>query len=160
MNRMGSPKGWLAVSGTCMFAGMLLASAADAAQISTQPDGLKTTEIGLASYYEDKDFGGLPMAWGEPFRETLMIAAHPTLPAGTIVRVTNLENGRSVQVRIADRGPAVKHQNQGVVIDLSRGAADRLRFVKKGRVLVQTDVITWGSEAIQTSSGAGQPSGK
>jgi rare lipoprotein A len=160
MNRMVSPKGWLTVSGTCMFAGMFLASAADAAQASAPWAGSKKTEIGLASYYEDKDFGGLPMAWGEPFRQSLMIAAHPTHPAGTIVRVTNLENGRSIQVRIADRGPAAKHQNQGVVIDLSRGAAERLKFVKQGRVLVQAEVILWGSEAMQTPSGAGLPSGK
>jgi rare lipoprotein A len=160
MNRMVSPKGWLAVCGACTFAGMFLATAADAAQVPALGAGSKKTEIGLASYYEDKDFGGLPMAWGEPFREALMIAAHPTHPAGTLVRVTNLENGRSVLVRIADRGPAAKHQNQGVIIDLSRGAAERLKFVKQGRALVQTEVVIWGSEAMQTPSGAGQTSGR
>jgi rare lipoprotein A len=155
MNTWLSQNGWLKFSGTCMAAGLLLAPAVNAYQPFLNAAGSRKVEIGLASFYEDKDFGGQLMAWGEPFRESLMIAAHPTYPEGTIVRVTNLENGRSVQVRIADRGPAVKHQNQGVVIDLSRKAAEKLGFLKKGRTLVQTEVIAWGSQAMQVGTGSG-----
>ncbi len=98
---------------------------------------------GLASYY-GRNFHGKPMASGATFDMHAMVAAHPTYPFGTLVRVTNLRNGRSVQVRVLDRGPAKGPQAAGVVIDLSQGAADTLGFVRDGRTRVRLEVLRWG----------------
>jgi rare lipoprotein A len=95
------------------------------------------TQYGLASWYGERNQGHL-MACGEPFNEDLMIAAHRTLPLGTRVRVTNLRNGRTVVVRILDRGPAVA----GRVIDLSKAAARRLQFTRRGLTPVKIRVLT------------------
>lgn len=70
-----------------------------------------------------------------------MVAAHPRYPFGTLVRVTNLANGRSVEVRIVDRGPARQPQAEGVIIDLSRRAAETLGFVQQGRTRVRLEVL-------------------
>jgi rare lipoprotein A len=71
-----------------------------------------------------------------------MVAAHPTYPFETVVRVTNLGNGRSATVRILDRGPS---RGTGAIIDLSRKAADRLGFIREGRTRVRLEVVRWGS---------------
>jgi rare lipoprotein A len=91
---------------------------------------------GEASYYAAK-FEGRPTASGEPYRGERLTAAHRTLPFGTRVRVTNLVNGRSVEVRINDRGPFHRRR----VIDLSRVAAERLGMVRRGRVPVEVQVL-------------------
>lgn len=93
-------------------------------------------QYGLASWYGDRE-QGRPMASGEPFNAYAMIAAHRTLPLGTAVKVTNVRNGRSVVVRIMDRGPHVA----GRAIDLSKAAADRLRFTRQGLALVRIRVL-------------------
>lgn len=98
---------------------------------------------GLASFYGD-DFHGRATASGVRFDMNAMVAAHPTYPFGTIVRVTNLQNGRSVRVRIVDRGPAAGPQAAGVIIDLSRRAAQALGFIREGRTRVRLDVQRWG----------------
>jgi rare lipoprotein A len=72
-----------------------------------------------------------------------MVAAHPTYPFGTLVRVTNLTNGRSVRVRILDRGPARRLRAQGVIIDLSHAAAKALGFLEEGRTRVRLEVLEW-----------------
>lgn len=72
-----------------------------------------------------------------------MTAAHKELPFGTIVRVTNLRNGRSVDVRINDRGPFVR----GRIVDLSRGAARRVGMIDDGVVPVEVVVLRWGDGA-------------
>jgi rare lipoprotein A len=77
------------------------------------------------------------MACGEPFNEYALTAAHRTFPLGTEVTVTNLRNGRSVNVRIKDRGPV----NPGRVIDLSKAAAMRLGFVQRGLTPVKVQVV-------------------
>lgn len=82
---------------------------------------------GKASYYSNK-FNGRKTASGETFRNSKKIAAHRTLPFGTKVKVTNLSNGQSVKVRIADRGPFVA----GRIIDLSRKAARKIGLVDQG----------------------------
>ena len=82
---------------------------------------------GTASYYGRK-FDGRRTASGETFDMTEMTAAHRTLPFGSKVRVTNAENGRSVVVRINDRGPF----SGGRVIDVSRAAAQRLGLIASG----------------------------
>jgi len=85
------------------------------------------TETGKASYYADK-FEGRRTASGETFHQSAMTAAHRTLPFGTKVKVVNLSNGRSVKVRINDRGPFA----QGRIIDLSKKAARKLGIVTIG----------------------------
>jgi peptidoglycan lytic transglycosylase len=93
-------------------------------------------QYGVASWYGDRE-QGRPMACGEPFNEYAMVAAHRTLPLGTEVRVTNMRNGRSVVVRIMDRGPHVA----GRAIDLSKAAAERLRFTHQGLAPVRIRVL-------------------
>ena len=93
-------------------------------------------ETGVASYYAPK-FEGRKTASGERYDADEMTAAHPTLPFGTRVRVTNLENEKSVEVRINDRGPFRK----GRVIDLSHKAAEKLGIVRRGLARVAVAVI-------------------
>jgi rare lipoprotein A len=95
---------------------------------------------GLASYY-GREFHGRATASGAPFDMNAMVAAHPSYPFGTVVRVTNLRNGQSVQLRILDRGPAKGPQAAGVIIDVSYGAAERLGFVREGRTRVRVEVL-------------------
>ena len=99
---------------------------------------------GLASYYGSA-FHGKTTASGVPFDMNAMVAAHPSYPFGTIVRVTNLVNRRSIQVRILDRGPARGPRAAGVLIDLSHGAAQALDFIRAGRTRVRLEVLRWGS---------------
>ena len=82
---------------------------------------------GLASWY-GKGFHGRPTASGERFDMHALTAAHPTLPFGTLVRVRSVEDGRTVDVRINDRGPWIKRR----VIDLSRAAAEALGLIDLG----------------------------
>jgi rare lipoprotein A len=84
-------------------------------------------QSGTASWYGPWHHGRRT-ANGERFDQNAMTAAHPTLPLGSVVRVTNLENGRTVKVRINDRGPYVR----GRVIDLSKAAAAALGFKEQG----------------------------
>jgi rare lipoprotein A len=88
-------------------------------------------DTGTASYY-GKGFHGRRAANGEIFDMNAMTAAHRSLPFGTRLQVTNMKNGRSVVVRIQDRGPYVK----GRVLDLSYGAARALDMVESGVVAV------------------------
>src|SRR5207253_10782682 len=87
----------------------------------------KIMEYGKASYYADK-FDGRKTSNGETFRQSKKTAAHKTLPFGTKVKVTNLTNGKTVKVRINDRGPFVK----GRMIDLSKKAAKKIDMVNAG----------------------------
>ena len=73
-----------------------------------------------------------------------MVAAHPSYPFGTMIRVTNLANGRSIKVRILDRGPAPQQRAEGIIIDLSRKAAEVLGFIQRGRARVRLEVLEWG----------------
>jgi rare lipoprotein A len=93
-------------------------------------------EVGLASWYGD-EFNGKPTANGELFDMNGISAAHATLPMPSIVEVTNLENGRTLQVRLNDRGPF----HPGRIIDLSRGAAQALGFFNKGTAQVRVRFI-------------------
>ena len=93
-------------------------------------------QTGVASYYADK-YHGRPTASGEIFDTYKLTAAHGTLPFGTVVRVTNQENQRSVTVRINDRGPFVP----GRIIDLSRAAAQQLLLEKAGLATVKIEII-------------------
>jgi rare lipoprotein A len=91
---------------------------------------------GSASYYAAK-FDGRRTASGERFDNGAMTAAHRTLPFGTLVRVTNVANGRSVIVRINDRGPFTR----GRMIDVSRAAADELGLVARGHGMVELALV-------------------
>jgi rare lipoprotein A len=98
---------------------------------------------GLASYYARMLHGRLT-ASGVPLDLSQMVAAHPHYPFGTDVRVTNLANQRSVEVRIVDRGPAAAPRRDGVIIDLSRAAARQLGLMQDGRARVALEVLKWG----------------
>ena len=100
---------------------------------SRKDAGVKTASHGVASYYTE----GTKTASGEKFNTLDMTAAHPTLPFGTKLRVTNVASGRSVTVRVNDRGPYV----QGRVVDVSYSAADALGMVGKGVAKVKLDVV-------------------
>ncbi|HEX8060855.1 MAG TPA: septal ring lytic transglycosylase RlpA family protein [Cyclobacteriaceae bacterium] len=97
------------------------------------------TQTGKASFYADK-FDGAPTASGEKYRHSKKTGAHKTLPFGTKVRVTNLENNKTVEVVINDRGPYV----DGRIIDLSKSAAEELGFINKGIADVKLEVIDAG----------------
>jgi rare lipoprotein A len=92
---------------------------------------------GLATFYGSEQHGG-PTASGERFNMHLMTAAHRTLPLGTRVRVTNTKNGRSVEVRINDRGP---YGGRGRIIDVSEAAAKQLDMIEAGVVPVIVEVL-------------------
>jgi rare lipoprotein A len=101
---------------------------------------LKTME-GVASYYAD-DFNGKKTANGETYDMYKMTAAHRTLPFNTKVRVTNLDNKRSIIVRINDRGPFKLER----IIDLSLAAATQLGMKGTGTASVKLEVVEWGDE--------------
>ena len=93
-------------------------------------------QTGQGSYYADK-FAGRPTARGVPYRPGEMTAAHNTLPFGTLIRVTNTRNSRSVEVTVTDRGPHTK----GYIVDVSRRAAVQLDIIEAGVVPVVVTVI-------------------
>ena len=95
--------------------------------------------IGISSYYAD-DFHGKLTANGEVYDMYGLTAAHKTLPINTIVRVTNLDNEKSLILRINDRGPYIK----GRILDCSYGAAKKLGFLTNGTTKVRIEVIEWG----------------
>jgi len=92
-------------------------------------------QVGTASWYGDY-FQGKQTASGEPYDMRDFTAAHPTLPLGTFVRVTNLKNGKAVVVRVNDRGPVV----DGRIIDVSYNAARALGFKERGLQKVRLDI--------------------
>jgi rare lipoprotein A len=98
---------------------------------------LKAYQVGTASWYGEQ-FQGKQTASGEPFDMRDFTAAHPSLPLGTFVRVTNLRNGKAVVVRINDRGPVV----DGRIIDLSYNAARALGFKDRGLQRVRLDLYS------------------
>jgi rare lipoprotein A len=97
---------------------------------------------GIASWYGDA-FDGLATANGEVFDKDSLSAAHPTLPLPSIVRVTNLDNGRSLDVRVNDRGPFVENR----LIDLSQAAARRLGFESAGLAPVRVTFLGLADDA-------------
>jgi rare lipoprotein A len=115
------------------------------------------SETGIASWYGD-EFGGRPTASGEIFEPNEISAAHRTLPLPSIVRITNLDNGRALAVRINDRGPFA----HGRIIDLSRRAAQLLGFYQNGTAKVRVEILEEESRALAAAagrpdSGAGKP---
>ena len=101
---------------------------------------IASAELGRASWYALTT----TTASGEPCNPNALTAAHPTLPFGTIVEVENIMNGRSVFVRINDRGPFVENR----IIDLTHAAALRLGFVEEGLASVRLQVLSGGSSSV------------
>jgi rare lipoprotein A len=98
--------------------------------------------VGTASWY-GADFHGLPTANGEVFDKDRISAAHPTLPLPSLVRVTNLENGRSLDLRVNDRGPFIGDR----LIDLSEAAARELGFEEQGLAKVKVEFLALAEDA-------------
>jgi len=133
-------------------AGLTVAALIGCAGVSTEPQPTPETrtgsathslpsstvfrEQGEASFYAMK-YQSRKTASGERFDQAAMTAAHKKLPFGTLVRVTNLENGKDVTVRINDRGPFVK----GRIIDLSRSAFNTIADTRLGLVDVEIKVV-------------------
>src|SRR5262245_6800655 len=97
----------------------------------------RQSQEGLVSWY-GAAFQDRPTASGEPFDAADLTMAHPTLPFGTRVKVTNLRNGRSVIVRVNDRGPNIGRR----IADLSHAAAAQLRMTKRGVVRARIEVLS------------------
>ena len=118
------------------------ASSAPTSPVPSKPEARNQTgkhqpyQVGTASWYGEY-FVGKPTASGEDFDMYDMTAAHPTLPLGSYVRVTNLRNGKAVVVKVNDRGPVVP----GRIIDLSYGAAQALQFENRGLQRVRLDLV-------------------
>ena len=102
------------------------------------------SEIGTASWYGE-DFNGKPTANGERYNMNTLTAAHRTLPLPSIVRVTNLQNGRSIILRVNDRGPYVKDR----IIDLSKRGAQLLGYMGQGTTRVKVEVLPKESKALK-----------
>jgi rare lipoprotein A len=120
-------------------------SEAGRTQNKTKPELIRTAkrkptakpyQVGTASWYGEY-FQGKQTASGEPYDMHDLTAAHPTLPLGTFVKVTNLKNGRSVVLRINDRGPVI----EGRIIDVSYNAARVLGFKAQGLERVRLDLV-------------------
>lgn len=119
--------------------GLLLAACAPEAPPPPPPapPAPSFSQVGVASYYASK-FENRKTADGERFKSDRFTAAHRTLPLGTMVRVTNLVNRRSVIVRINDRGPFARHR----IIDLSPAAAQAIGVRDQGLMRVRVDVVS------------------
>jgi rare lipoprotein A len=134
---------WLVVPALVLALPGCAARATTPAPTAARPGILEVHE-GLASYY-GPGFDGKTTASGVRFDMNAMVAAHPSYPFGTVVRVTNLANQRVVEVRILDRGPAQGPRAAGVLIDLSYGAAQALDFIQDGLTRVRLEVLRWGN---------------
>lgn len=138
-----NPVATLAASAANAANSTSLAAAASGAPVALLADGrpapadLAATkvkdQVGIASWYDQ----GQVTASGEPFNPRKLTAAHRTLPLDTKVKVTNLENGKSVEVKVNDRGPYIP----GRVLDLSSAAAKRLGMEKEGLALVRIQIL-------------------
>ncbi|HEY3204149.1 MAG TPA: septal ring lytic transglycosylase RlpA family protein [Thermoanaerobaculia bacterium] len=116
---------------------------------AAETEASASTEEGLASWYGGDDgFDGKPTASGETYDPSRLTAAHRDLPLGTVLDVTNVGTGKTVRVRINDRGPFVK----GRIIDLSREAARRIDVIGPGVAPVRLMVVSPGAEAPLSSS--------
>ena len=128
---------------------LLITPAVHAVELSLDAE---VKERGIASYYASR-FDGRRTASGQVFRNSEFMAAHPTLPFGTIVRVTNLYNGSFVDVMIADRG-AFANKGRGFIIDLSQAAAKRLNMLSRGTARVVVEVVEWSNRKGHEIAGA------
>lgn len=101
----------------------------------------KSSQVGIASYYSFKH-DNRRTASGEKYHSRYLTAAHKTLAFGTLIKVTNLSNNKSVLVKVNDRGPFVK----GRVLDLSYSAAKEIDMVRSGMAKVKIEIIDFASK--------------
>lgn len=125
----------LRAASVALIVSVALAACSARVQAEASQAAVRGEEAGLASYYSNS-LAGHKTASGEPYDPAALTAAHKTLPFGTIVEVTRAD-GRSVRVRINDRGPFSK----GRVIDLSRRAAEELGLIRDGLARVTVRVV-------------------
>ncbi len=104
----------------------------------------ETVQIGVASFYGNEFHGRLTSS-GEVYDMNSLTAAHPTLPLGTLVKVTNLANNKTVIVRINDRGPFKKNR----IIDVSYEAAKQLGFLNEGTALVKIEIVKYPQDTLK-----------
>ncbi|SDD73429.1 septal ring lytic transglycosylase RlpA family protein [Rhodospira trueperi] len=116
-------------------------------------DDLAYNETGVASWY-GPGFHGKSTANGERFDENALTAAHRTLPLPSMVQVTNLDNGRTVVLRVNDRGPFAKDR----ILDVSKRAAEVLGFRRRGKAPVRVTILAEESLALRTGGGPVAPS--
>jgi len=121
-----------------ILACLLSQTVAFPAQTSDSSKASATSETGIAIFYSDK-MQGNALTSGEKYDKNALTAAHRTLAFGTMVKVTNLKNDKSVVVRINDRGP---HGSKERIIDLSGKAAQDLDMVKDGKTKVKLEVVS------------------
>src|SRR3989442_959384 len=140
---------WRAVAGGTLAA-LALSESLAAAWAPDRASSLPV--VGLASWY-GREFQGRPTTSGERFDMYALTAAHRTLPLGTHVRVTNLENGRRAVVRLTDRGPFV----DGRIIDLSYAAGRALGMTGRGVVRVRLEPVDGPGPGWGTSSRCSTP---
>ena len=138
----------------CAVAGLIALSAKSEARSSvsnlpprTSVEPKEKPETGEASWYGE-EFEGNPTASGEIFDSNGLTAAHPSLPFGTTVRVTNLNNSKKILLRINDRGPYFGRR----LIDVSRSAAKRLGFLDSGTTPVRVEVVARPSSKTSRAS--------
>jgi peptidoglycan lytic transglycosylase len=135
------------VAAALMAMAFFLTSARSGTSVHAEQGGINTAnaqavhrqhwfQFGRASWYGHA-LQGLPTATGEAYDMNAMTCAHRTLPLGSLVRVTNLRNHRSLVLRVNDRGPMIESR----VVDLSYAAAKRLGFSQRGTVRVRLDLV-------------------
>jgi len=123
------------------FTAIPVASPSTTAQpVHSLGSALLTVE-GVASYYGDQ-FDKKKTSSGDTFDKNAMTAAHREFPFGTVLRVTNLSNDKSVEVTVNDRGPFDKSR----ILDLSEGAAKVLDMLQSGTARVRIEVLKWGGQ--------------
>jgi len=125
-------------------AAALAGSSSQQAKKGSTPVRVLETQIGDATFYSSS-FEGRKTASGRIFDGSQAIAAHRTYRFGTRVRVTNLDNKRSVEVVIVDRGPYGKNRSEGAIIDLSPSAARKIGIIRRGQARVKVEVLAWGN---------------
>ncbi len=131
---------WIWIPALLLTAALLTGCGSKKLEKDFPPTKLKRgTQEGVSSWY-GKKFHGNPTASGEIYDMHGLSAAHRTLPLNTIVEVTNLDNGRSVVLKVNDRGPFIK----GRILDCSYGAAKELDFANAGLARVRIEVIKEG----------------
>lgn len=131
---MGTPRRSRRLPGALTL--MALAFTLSGCAASLPQPGVSVEKTGVASYY-GSEFVGHPTACGERYDPHALTAAHRSLPFGTRLRVTNLDNGRTVVVRVNDRGPHRRDR----ILDVSYRAAQRLGFAEAGLAHVRIDPL-------------------
>src|SRR5262249_47180895 len=105
------------------------------------------TQTGDATFYA-RSLQGRQTASGLTLDNRKALAAHRSYPFGTVARVTNLRNGKSVTVVVGDRRPYGKNRREGAIIDLSRSGAEKLDMIRDGQVRVRVEVLKWGNTGL------------